>query len=100
MPVAGLVLHLRDEDRLAAQRRRVGEPGALRLHADDLGVRVLGDLPDERAAVALRHPVARLDPVLLRDHLLEVSLQLRLGTDLSNHVPSFPVADHAHLARR
>ena len=51
-PVAGLVLHLGDEDRLAPQRRRPRDPVALRLHPDDLRVRVLGDLPDQRLAVA------------------------------------------------
>src|SRR3712207_8294203 len=48
-------------DRLASQARRGQQPVALRLHPDDLGVRVLGDLSDERLAVALGHPVARLD---------------------------------------
>src|SRR3712207_7409533 len=57
-------LNLGQQDRLAAQARGGQQPVALRLHADDLRVRVLRDLPDEGPAVALGHPVARLDPVV------------------------------------
>ncbi len=71
-PVAGLVLHLREQDRLAAQGRRPGDPVALGLHPDDLGVCVLGDLPDQGLAVALGHPVARLDAVVARDGRVEL----------------------------
>jgi hypothetical protein len=46
-PVPGLVLHLGHQDRLAAQARRTGDPVALRLHADDLGMGVLRDLADQ-----------------------------------------------------
>src|SRR5690606_13200807 len=74
--VAGLVLDLRHEDRLAPQRRRAGDPVALGLHADDLGVRVLGDLAHEGPAVALGHPVARLDALVRRDRRLERRQQL------------------------
>ncbi|MBG9885073.1 hypothetical protein ABE10_00425, partial [Bacillus toyonensis] len=63
-PVPGLVLHLREQDRLAAQRGRPRDPVPLRLHADDLGVRVLGHLTDHGLAIRLGHPVPRLDPVL------------------------------------
>jgi hypothetical protein len=72
--VAGLVLHLGEQDRLAAQRRGTGDPVALGLHTDDLGVGVLGDLADQGLAVLLRHPVARLDPVVARDRLVELGL--------------------------
>ena len=78
-PVTGLVLHLRQQDRLAAQRRRPPDPVALRLHADDLGVSVLGDLPNQRPAVLLRHPVTRLDPVVPRDDVVEPGEQLGLA---------------------
>ncbi len=60
-PVAGLVLDLGHEDRLALQRRCPGDPVALGLHADDLGVGVLGDLADQRLAVVVGHPVRRFD---------------------------------------
>ena len=73
-PVAGLVLDLGHQDRLAAQAGRPGDPVALRLHADDLGVRVLGDLADQGLAVALRHPVARLDPLVALDQRVEAGL--------------------------
>ena len=55
---------------------RTGDPVALRLHADDLGVRVLGDLPDQRLAVRLGHPVARLDLLVGRDDRVEVVLEV------------------------
>ena len=63
--VAGLVLHLGHQDGLAAQTGRAGDPVALGLHADDLGVRVLGDLADQRPPVGLGHLVARLDASLV-----------------------------------
>ena len=71
-PVPGLVLDLGDEDRLAAQRRGAGDPVALGLHADDLGVRVLGDLADQRLAVLVGHRVARFDALVGRDQGVEV----------------------------
>ena len=69
--VAGLVLHLGHQDRLAAQARRPADPVALGLHADDLGVRVLGDLAHQRAPVGLRHLVAGLDAALARQQRAE-----------------------------
>jgi hypothetical protein len=45
--VAGLVLHLGHQDRLAAQGRRARDPVRLRLHADDFRVRVLRHLADQ-----------------------------------------------------
>ena len=74
--MAGLVLDLRDQDGLAAQRRGAGDPVALRLHPDDLAVRVLRDLPDQGLAIGRRHPVVRLDLVLGRDSLFEPGEQL------------------------
>jgi hypothetical protein len=79
--VTRLVLDLGDQDGLAAEAGRPGDPVALGLHADDLGVGVLGDLPDERLAVRLRHPVARLDTLVGGDELIEVLLGL-LGRGL------------------
>ncbi len=71
-PVPGLVLHLRHQDRLATQARRTADPRALGLHADDLGVGVLGDLAHQRLAVVLRHDVARLDAAVVADDAPEV----------------------------
>jgi len=50
-----------------AQAGGAGEPVALRPHADDLGMRMLRDLPDQGAAIGLRHPVIGLDLLLGRD---------------------------------
>src|SRR5580692_11500636 len=77
--VAGLVLHLGQQDRLAAERGGAGDPVALGLHADDLRVRVLRDLPDHVRPVLGRHPVARLDPSVAGDGVLEVGLEVLLG---------------------
>ena len=74
--VAGLVLDLREQHRLAPQARRPGDPVALRQHADDFRVGVLRDLPDQGLAVALRHPVLGLDPLVAVDPALEVLLRL------------------------
>ena len=72
--MARLVLHLGHEDRLALEARRAGDPVGLGLHADDLGVRVLRDLADERLAVRVGHPVAGLDARVRRDELVELRL--------------------------
>src|SRR6516164_6550259 len=72
--MARLVLDLGDQDGLAAQAGRPTDPVALGLHADDLGVGVLGDLPDERLAVRVRHPVPGLDALVGRDELVETLL--------------------------
>jgi hypothetical protein len=85
-PVAGLVLDLRHQDRLAAQARRPGDPVPLGLHADDLGVRVLRDLADQRLAVALGHPVARLHALVAVDEGLE-GVVARLGAYVLAHAP-------------
>src|SRR3712207_7856460 len=53
--------HLGEQDGLAPQAGGREQPVALGLHPDDLRVGVLGDLADEGLAVALGHPVARLD---------------------------------------
>ena len=70
-PVAALVLHLGEQRGLPLQRRRAGDPVALRQHADDLGMGVLGDLTDEGAPVGLGHPVVRLDALFIVDPRLE-----------------------------
>jgi hypothetical protein len=82
-PVAGLVLHLGDQDGLAPQAGGPGDPVALRLHPDDLRVGVLRDLADQRPAVALRHPIARFDALVGRDQPIELLL---IGGDV--HTPS------------
>ena len=46
------------------------------LHADDLRVRMLRDLAQERLAVRRGHPVPRLDPGIFRHDLVEVGLAL------------------------
>ena len=89
--VAGLVLHLGEQDRLALQGRRAGDPVALGQLADDLGMRVLRDLPDQGLAIGLGHPLLGLDldvgvdPVLegplLRRHLVEGLDLIEAGLD-------------------
>jgi hypothetical protein len=72
----GLVLHLGQQDRLALERRRPRDPIAFGQLTDDLRVRVLADLADQRPAIALRHPVLRLHADALVDALLETTLLL------------------------
>ena len=72
-PVAAFVLHLGEQRSLAAQRRCAGDPVALREHADDFGVGVLGNLPGQRLAVGRGHPVVRLDALVGIDAGLELS---------------------------
>ena len=46
------------------------DPVSLRLHPDDLGMGVLGDLADQGVAVALGHPVRGLDLLLGVDQIV------------------------------
>jgi hypothetical protein len=73
-PMPRLVLHLGEQDRLALQRRRPRDPVALGKLADDLGMRVLADLADQRLAIALGHPLLGLDLLAPVDALLEGAL--------------------------
>ncbi len=75
--VAGLVLHLGQEDHLAFQRGGAGDPVALGQLADDLGMGVLADLADQGLAVALGHPVAGFDLDVGIDAVLEGAFLLR-----------------------
>jgi hypothetical protein len=74
--VAGLVLHLGQQDGLPPKGRRAGDPPALGLHSDDLGMGVLGDLPDQGVAIPVRHPVPRLDAPFGGDRRVEMLLKL------------------------
>ena len=65
--MARLVLHLGEQDRLAPQRRRAGDPIAFGKHADDLAMRMLADLPRQGPSIGLGHPVLGLDE-LVRCH--------------------------------
>ncbi len=69
--MAALVLDLCKQDGLALECRRTRQPVTFGLHADDLGVRVLRDLPNKRATVGLGHPVLGLDLLLGVDALLK-----------------------------
>ena len=55
------VLDLRHQDRFSLQRRRAADPVAFGQHADDLRMRVLLNLADQRAPIGFRHPILRLD---------------------------------------
>jgi hypothetical protein len=83
--MARLVLHLGEQDGLALQGRGAGDPVALRLHADDLGMGMLGDLADQGLAISLRHPLLRLNLNVGIDAILEGTLlrrHLLLGLDV------------------
>ena len=71
--MTGLVLHFGQQDRLAFQGRRAGDPIAFRQLADDLGMGMLGDLPDQGFAVAVGHPFLRLDLVAPVDARLKLA---------------------------
>ena len=73
--MAGLVLYFGEQADLSAQARGAGDPVSLGKHADDLGMRVLGHHPHELFAVALGHPVARLDRLAGVDPRLEGGFQ-------------------------
>ncbi|MNS94397.1 hypothetical protein D3C72_1286130 [compost metagenome] len=70
-PVPCFVLHLRQQNRFATQRRGAGDPVTFRQHADNFGVRMLTNLADQGFAVGVRHPVLWLDGCLLCDALLK-----------------------------
>ena len=70
-PVPAFILHLGQQDRFAAQVRRARNPIALRQHADDFAVRVLRHLPHQRLAIRLRHPILRLDELIVGDARFE-----------------------------
>ena len=69
--VPALVLYLGQQDRLAPQGRRPRNPVTLRQLSDNLGMGVLGYLPDQGFPVGVRHPVTRFDFLLGIDPLLE-----------------------------
>ncbi|MNP07011.1 hypothetical protein D3C76_990190 [compost metagenome] len=72
--MAGFVLDLRHQLQLALQGRCAGHPVAFRQHADDFRVGVLGNLPDQRLAIGIGHPVFCLDLDLGVDLLLKGAL--------------------------
>ena len=62
--MAAFVLDFGDQYELGSKARRARNPIGFRQHADHLRVGVLGNLADERFAVAVGHPLFRLDLVL------------------------------------
>ncbi|OIQ73285.1 hypothetical protein GALL_450780 [mine drainage metagenome] len=82
--VAAFVLHLGEQDGLALEGRRAGDPVALGQHADDFRMRMLADLPNQRLAVMLGHPVLGLDEPAVVDPCLEAVEQLLLGRGQRN----------------
>ena len=69
-----LILHFGQQDELALERWRPGDPATLRLHADHFRVGMLGDLPDQRAPIAVWHPILRLDALVPLNALLKALL--------------------------
>ena len=81
--VAGLVLYLGQQDGLALEGGRTGNPVALGQHAHHLRVRMLADLAHQGLAVVLGHRVLGLDEFTRRNAGFETLLGLhRLGADL------------------
>ncbi len=76
--VPALILNFRQEDGLAFETGRSGDPVAFGQHAHHFRVRVLRNLPHQSPAVGSRHPVLRLD--------LLVGLQLRVEPGLIGRV--------------
>jgi len=76
--MAALVLDLGQQDGLALERGRAGDPVALGQHANDLGVGVLADLAHQGLAVVLGHPVLGLDEVAIIDAGLKALFKQRL----------------------
>src|SRR3546814_9366496 len=69
--VPRLVLNLGEQNGLAPERRRARDPVALRQHTNDLAMRMLRNLPRERAPIGLGHPVLGLDELVRRQARLE-----------------------------
>src|SRR3546814_15270486 len=69
--VPRLVLNLGEQNGLAPERRRARDPVALRQHTNDLAMRMLRNLPRERAPIGLGHPVLGLDEIVRRHERLE-----------------------------
>ncbi len=74
--VAGFVLHLGQQHRLAAQRGGARQPVGFRQHADDFRVGVLANLPNQVLTVGVRHPVFGLNGDVRRDLVVEMLLVL------------------------
>ena len=70
--MADLVLDLRGERELPAQRRRPHDPLALGEDAHQLAVGVHLDEAQDLGPVLVGHPVGRLDLAAVRDVLLEM----------------------------
>ncbi|MCY1302744.1 hypothetical protein D9M70_524210 [compost metagenome] len=59
--MTGFVLDLGHQLQFAFEAWRAGDPVAFGQHADDFGVGVLGNLPDQGLAVGIWHPVLGFD---------------------------------------
>ena len=77
--VADLVLDLRRQRQLSAERRRPHDPFALREDTHQLAVGVHLDEAEDALAVFVGHPVGRLDLAAGEDVLLEVAEALIVG---------------------
>ena len=69
--MAGLVLDLRKQYRLALQRRCARQPVTFRLHTNNFGMGVLRNLPHQSSPIRFGHPVLRFDFFLIIDATLE-----------------------------
>ena len=73
--MAAFVLHLGQQNGLAFERGRAGDPVTFGLHADDFAVGMLADLAHQGFAISLGHPVLRLNLAIGVDFFVERRLQ-------------------------
>ncbi len=66
------------QDGLALEAGRAADPVAFGQHADDFAVRMLADLAHQRLAVAVGHPVLRLDLAVGVDLRVKARLRFRV----------------------
>ena len=95
--MACFVLHLGQQDGLALQGRRPGNPVSFRQHPDNFAVGVLADLTDQRLAVSVGHPVFGLDLFLFRNVGVKACFQVHF---YRTHARDFPQSYAESCVRR
>ena len=75
-PVPCFILHLGQKNGFALQGRRPGNPIAFGQHANNFTVGMLADLPNQRLAVSIGHPIFGLDLLLFCNVGFKACLQV------------------------